>query len=184
MLDPMAGPVRRWNPHRDGETRMADHESRTRRAPGIFGHCSDCNDKRRGQVAGERHILELISLGAPLPVILNKLCAAIDVRIGNVVSLVLLPDLCSPGQSAMHMGLSVFSSTSILSHDETLLGTLEIYSCDPRGPAPHEDRLIERMIHLAAIALQRHGDGPNFERPSRRAKSGIGDSFERSPFVN
>ena len=88
------------------------------------------------------HILELISLGAPLGVILNKLCVAIDVQIGNVVSLVLLPDgqedhLSSTSQSAVQMGLSLFfSSTSILSCDEALSGRLEIYSCDPRGPTP------------------------------------------------
>jgi hypothetical protein len=168
---------------------MADRESRAKRAPENFAHCSHCNDNRRGQVAGERHILELISLGAPLSVILNKLCVAIDVQIGNVVSLVLLPDgqedhLPYPSQSAVQMGLSLFSSTSILSCDEALLGRLEIYSCDPRGPTPQEYRLIDRIIHLAAIALQRHEDEANFERPSRRSKSGIGGSFERSPFLN
>lgn len=168
---------------------MADHESRTKRAPEEFWVDRDCNDNRRSQLAGERHILELISLGAPLPGILNKLCTAIDFQIGNVVSLVLLPDgeenhFCSVTQSALQVGLHLFSSTDILSRDKTLLGTLEIYGCDPRRPTQHEYRLIERVAHLAAIALQRHDDQQDFERPSRRSKDGTDSALERPPFIN
>src|SRR5580700_11214983 len=116
---------------------MDDHESRTTRVPRELWPYQHCNDDSRRQLVGEGHILELISLGAPLPGILNKLCTAIDFQIGNVVSLVLLPDgeenhLCSVTQSATQVGLSVFSSTDILSRDKTLLGILEIYGCDPR----------------------------------------------------
>ena len=67
---------------------MGDRMSRMRRAPRGFGLHQHFSDTRRSQLVGERHILELISLGAPLPGILNKLCTAIDVQIGNVVSLV------------------------------------------------------------------------------------------------
>jgi len=168
---------------------MADQESRTKRAPGEFCLYRHSNDNRRSQLAGERDLLELISLGAPLPGILNKLCNAIDVQIGDVISLVLLPNgeenhLCSITQGAMQVGLNVFSSTGILSRDKTLLGTLEIYGCDPRRLTPLEFQLIERVIHLAAIALQRHEDQVNFERPSRRSRSRIGEAFERPPFIN
>jgi hypothetical protein len=168
---------------------MGDHESRTRRGPAEFRLYQHSNDNRRSQLAGERHILELISLGAPLPGILNKLCTAIDFQIGNVVSLVLLADgeenhLCSVTQSATQVGLSVFSSTDILSGDNTLLGILEIYGCDPRRPTPREYQLIERVVHLAAIALQRREDEEDFERPSRRSRDGIGSALERPPFIN
>jgi hypothetical protein len=128
-------------------------------------------------------------LGAPLPGILNKLCIAIDVQIGNVVSLVLLPNgeenhLCSITQSAAQFGLNVFSSTSIFSRDKSFLGTLQMYCCDQRRPTPHELQLIERVIHLAALALQRHEDQEDFERPSKRSRSGMDGALERPPFIN
>ena len=86
-----------------------------------------------------RDTLELISLGAHLPGILNRLCTAIDVQIGNVVSLVVLPNgeqnqLGPLTRSAMQVGLSVFSSTAILSRDKSLLGTFQLYCCDQRRP--------------------------------------------------
>jgi hypothetical protein len=40
-------------------------------------------------LAGEGHLLELISTGAPLPQILDRACTALDVHVGNVVSPVL-----------------------------------------------------------------------------------------------
>jgi hypothetical protein len=168
---------------------MADHPSRTKRSPDEFSLFLHPSDNRRNSFAEERHILELISLGAPLPGILNQLCTAIDVRIGNVVSLVLLPDveyyLGSIAQSALQVGLNVFSSTPILSRDKTLLGKLEIYGCDPRLPTSQEARLIDRVSHLAAIALQRHADEDvDFERPSRRSKSGVDAALDRPPFIN
>jgi hypothetical protein len=168
---------------------MADRESRTKRVPSGFWPYQHRNDNRRSPLAGERHILELISLGAPLPGILNKLCTAIDVQIGNVVALFLLPDgdenhLCSVTESAIQVGLHLFSSTDILSCDKTLLGTLEVYGCDPRRPTPHECQLIARVVHLAAIAIQRHGDEEDFERPSRRSRDEMGGAPERPPFIN
>jgi hypothetical protein len=168
---------------------MANHKVHTKREPREFGFCRQCDDKRRSQLSGERNILELISLGAPLPVILNKLCTAIDVQIGDVVSLVLLPGVgeshvSSIAQSATQFGLNVFSSTSILSRDKNPMGTLQIYCCDQRNPTAHEFQLIERVVHLAAIAFQHHEDEENFERPSRRSGSGIDNAVERPPLIN
>src|ERR1700683_5329618 len=97
------------------------------------------NENRRRQFVGERQIIELISLGAPLPGILNKLCTAIDLQVGNVVSLISLPDeqeshLCCINESAVKCGLNAFSLTHILSRKKKLLGTLQIYCCDQRHP--------------------------------------------------
>ncbi len=138
---------------------MRDHQSRTKRAPRESWPYRHFSDSGHSQLAGESHILELISLGAPLPGILEKLCAAMDYQIGNVVSLVSVSDreendLYSITQSAMQFGLNVFSSTRILSRDRALLGTLQIYCCDQRRPTPHEYDLIERAVHLALVALQ------------------------------
>jgi len=173
----------------DEVTGMANHKVHTKRAPREFEFCRQCDDNRRSQLSGERHILELISLGAPLPVILNKLCTAVDVQIGDVVSLVLLPSVgesrvSSIAQSATQFGLNVFSSTSILSRDKNPLGTFHIYCCDQRNPTAREFQLIERVIQLAAIALQRHEDEENFERPSRQSGRGIDNAAERPPFIN
>jgi hypothetical protein len=168
---------------------MTDHKSRTTRAPVAFQLYQQGNDHRRSQLAAERHILELISLGAPLPGILNKLCTAIDVQIGNAVSLFLLPDgtethLCSVTQSATQVGLHLFAIADILTRDKAPLGTLEIYCCDPRRPTPHEHRLMERVVYLAAIAIQRHGDEAELERASRSPRDGVDVAPERPPFIN
>ena len=167
---------------------MPNHGSRTRVAPHEIWSYQRCDDKKRSPLVAERHILELISLGAPLPGILNRLCAALDVQIGNVVSLVLLPDreencLWSITQSAGQMGLHIFDSVDILGRDMTLLGTLEIYGCDPRQPTGDEYRLIERVVHLAAIALERHDDQGDFEGPSSLSKDGM-DAPKRPEFIN
>jgi hypothetical protein len=149
-----------------------------------------CNDVRRRLLVGERQIVELISLGAPLPGILNKLCAAIDFQIGNVVSLLLLPDeqdhdLLSIVQLATECGLSVFSSRSILSSDRSLLGTLQIYCCEQRRPNPHEAQLIARVIHLAAVALQGHEDAAEFAKHYGHSRRTTGDSPpEKPPYIN
>jgi hypothetical protein len=168
---------------------MADRVLRMIRAPEQSWIDRHCNDSRRSELAGERHILELISLGAPLPGILNKLCTALDVQIGNVVSLVLPSDpeancLWSITQCAVQVGLHFFASADILGREKTRLGTLEIYSCDPRQPTWAEYQLIERVVHLAAIALQRHHDDDNFERPSRGSREDMDDAPERPPFIN
>ena len=41
---------------------------------------------------GENGILELISMGTPLPEILNRLCVAVDLQIANLVSVITLAD--------------------------------------------------------------------------------------------
>jgi hypothetical protein len=170
---------------------MDDRESRTKWAPAEFWEYRHGNDDRRSPLAGERHILKLISLGAPLPGILNKLCSAIDVEIGKVVSIVLLPDAegihlsCSISQSATQFGLNSFSFTRIFSHDKILLGTLQIYCCDQRRPTPNEYQLIERVAHLAGIALQRHKDAKDCETSTRVSRRVIGGNEpETPPFIN
>lgn len=122
------------------------------------------SDVMQTLLAGEGHLLELISSGAPLPQVLNEVCTALDVQVGNVVSLVLLPDdeertAHAIADTAAEFGLSVFSRTAILSPSEELFGTFEIYCCFPRTPAPREDRLIQRAAHLAALSIQNHYRG-------------------------
>jgi GAF domain-containing protein len=119
------------------------------------------SDTMQSALVGESLVLELISTGAPLTQVLDKLCIALNVQVGNVVSLVLSTDDAEHSehaiaQSAAQLGLSLFSCTAILSLSEELLGTFEMYSCSPRTPTPGECRLIERATQLAALAIQRH----------------------------
>ena len=112
-------------------------------------------------LAGEGQLLELISEGAPLPQILDRVCTAIDVQLGNVVSFVLLPNdtehtLHTFELSAVTFGLTPFSCKPILSTEEEFLGTLETYCCFPRKPSLTENELLERAVHLAALAIQHY----------------------------
>lgn len=109
--------------------------------------------------AGEGQLLELIVEGAPLQEVMDKLCTALDVQVGNVVSLILFPEdqehtLHTVAQRAAKFGLSPFSCTAILSPSEEFFGTLEIYCCFRRKPDLNESKLIERAAHLAALAIQ------------------------------
>jgi hypothetical protein len=119
------------------------------------------SDNMHSLLAGEGQLLELISEGAPLPQVLDRVCAAIDVQLGNVVSLVLLPDdaehtLHTFEQSAATFGLTPFNCAPILSTESEFLGTLETYCCSPRKPTLSESELIERAVLLAALAIQHY----------------------------
>ncbi len=163
---------------------------RSRRRPREFRMYRQESGNMHTLLAGEGHLLELISSGAPLPQVLDKVCTALDVQVGNVVSLVLFPDdeehfVHTIANTAAEFGLSVFSRTAILSPSEELFGTFEIYCCFPRTPAPSEDRLIQRATHLAALAIQHHYHGRDPGNFSLHWNGAIGsDSREAPPSSN
>lgn len=129
-----------------------------------------CSHKKETLLRGEATILELISQGAPLPGVLNNLCAAIDLQIGNVVSVILPPgdhELDTNAKNALQFGLHVFWSASVPLRNEDVLGTFQMYCCVPRSPTPFELQLIERVTHLAALAIRRHNDEQDFESLAR-----------------
>jgi len=122
-------------------------------------------------LSGEKGILELISMGAPLPGVLNRLCMAVDLHIANLVSVITLADdeahdLPTITERAARFGLHVFWSASIPLRDEAPLGWLDMYSSVSRDPVPLELQLIERVTHLAALAIQRHNHGEDFQSRS------------------
>jgi hypothetical protein len=167
---------------------MAD-QPRSKRMTGDFRLRRNCTDNRRCPVVGEQQILELISLGAPLPGILNKLCMMIDVRIGDVVSLVSLPDVdenhfCTMTRSALQVGLEVFCSSPIVSFDNLFLGSLEIFGCDPRQPTPLEYLLIDRVTYLASLALQSQKAKDHIEAPSSKPRGRLVGPIEKPRFIN
>src|SRR5271169_6763471 len=120
--------------------------------------------KKQTDLLGERNILDLISTGAPLPEVLNNLCTAIDLQIGNIVSVMLLPDdterdFKTIAHGALQFGLHLYWSADISLGDEDVLGSFEMYCCVPRTPRPFELRQIQRATHMAALAIRRyHGD--------------------------
>jgi len=148
------------------------------------------SDNMQSLLAGEGLLLELIIAGAPLPEVLDTVCTALDVQVGNVVSVVLFPDdeehtLHTFAQSAAAFGLSAFSCTTILSRNGEFLGTLEMYSCFLRGPTPSEKKLIERATHLAALVIQNHDDQVDAESVPLDSNGMLGGSpRERPPSSN
>jgi hypothetical protein len=111
----------------------------------------------------EGQILQSISGRAPLPEILHKICDALDLEIGNMISLFSLPSddatsLAAIARSAGVFGLYKFCSARVAGGNDELLGSLEMYCCLPRRPFLPEVRLIERATCLAAVAIKRHND--------------------------
>jgi hypothetical protein len=123
-------------------------------------HDPSCGHKQT-DLRGEDGILDLISARAPLAVVLNSLCTAIDLQVGNVVSVILLPDEGTREPQAMargarEFGLYVFWSASIPLRDESVLGSFEMYCCLPRIPSSSELLLIQRATDLAGLAIRSH----------------------------
>ena len=121
----------------------------------------------------EERILQSISARAPISRILNDICNALDCQIGNMVSLVSVPDssvisAADASRCAALFGLHIFVSVVIGAESGEDLGSLEMYSCAPRRPSPREFQLIARAVCLAAVAIKRHcetGDGGNCRMP-------------------
>ena len=128
--------------------------------PQDFGAHRYSEDSAQYLLKTEQQILQLISARAPIAKILNEICYALDCQIGNMVSVVSLPDGDCMGtaeiaENAALFGLHVFFSTDIATDSGERLGTLEMYSIVSRKPLPRELPLIARAVCLAAIAVQR-----------------------------
>ena len=125
--------------------------------------------KKQTDLLGERNILDLISMGAPLPEVLNNLCTAIDLQIGNIVSVMLLPndterDFKTIAKGALQFGLHLYWSADIPLRDGDVLGSFEMYCCIPRTPKAFELKLIQRATHLAALAIRRYDGDEDHSR--------------------
>jgi hypothetical protein len=123
--------------------------------------CPHDSDSNPIVLLGERRLLELISGSAPLTEVLDEICAALDVEVGNVVSVVLSSEddehvLHELAERAVQFGLYVFSCCAILSRSGQLLGTLETYSYLSENPAVSQAMLIQHASELAALAIQRY----------------------------
>jgi len=109
----------------------------------------------------EEQILDSISGRAPLPEILHKICDALNLEMGNLISFFSIPtdhatDLAAIASSAELFGFYKFCSTDVVDGNGELLGSLEMYCSVPRSPFLSDAPLIERAACLAAVAITRH----------------------------
>ena len=119
----------------------------------------ESEDKIQYLLSAEEKVLQSISTGAPLPGVLNGICSALDFQIGNVVSLISLPEddpseLAAIAMDAAFFGLYTFCSEGVVAENNEQLGSLEMYCSSPRSPSPRESQWIERAKCLAAIAIK------------------------------
>jgi hypothetical protein len=123
----------------------------------------DGDNKVQYLLSAEEQLLQLISSRAPLPEVLNGICAALDCQVANVVSLISLRgndagELGEIATNAALFGLDAFYSEGLVAENDELLGSLEMYCSDRRRPSAGELQLIERAKCLAAIAIKRHNE--------------------------
>jgi len=131
------------------------------------------DDEMKYLLSGEEQLLQSLTAHAPLTEVLNRICSALDRKIGNVVSHIALPeedygDPVAMGMNAALFGLYVFSLEALVAENDQLLGSLEIYCCVSRSPTADETRWIERAKCLAALAIQIDAEAAGQEHPDRR----------------
>jgi hypothetical protein len=142
---------------------MADNHFRSRdRSPKHWPHRNS-----GGEIAyllrAEEELLQSMSAGTPLPEVLHKICNALNLEIGNMISLISLADDHATDRAAIAriaalFGLYVFCSAGVVAENDELLGSLEMYCCVPHSPSPGEFQLIKRATCLAAMAIKQHNE--------------------------
>jgi GAF domain-containing protein len=140
---------------------MNEYHSRSRAGSQILRLRRSSDDKIQYLLRAEEQLLQSIPARTPLLQVLDGICRAINSQIGNVVSLISLPgddvtEHAAIARIAALFGLHAFCSAGVVAENDELLGSLEMYSCVPRGPSPREFQLIKRATCLAAIAIKRH----------------------------
>src|SRR5580658_5137162 len=127
---------------------MDEHRSRRRERRLIPMQPQHPEGRVHYLLEAEEQILRSIAVRAPVPQILNEICTALDCQIGNMVSLISLPqdDIASTAEVARNaalFGLHIFSSAGIFGDCGEELGSLEMYCCTARNPSSPELQLIE-----------------------------------------
>jgi hypothetical protein len=146
----------------------------------------DSDDRIQYLLRAEEQLLHSISTHVALPKVLNEICSAIDLQIGNVVSLISLPgddpgELAAIAGNAALFGLYTFYSEGIADENEVPVGFLEMFCSVDRSPNAGELQLIERAKCLIAIAIQRHHDGAEKGNRTVRADMAARGRLPESP---
>lgn len=145
---------------------MDEYCPRSRDRSQILRLSRSSDDKIQYLLRAEEQLLQSISARAPLFEVLDRICSALNLQIGNVYSLISLRDDDATDHAAIarvaaHFGLYALCSAGVVAENDELLGSLEMYSCVPRSPSPSESQLIERAACLAAIAIKRDNEACN-----------------------
>jgi hypothetical protein len=140
---------------------MDKYDSGSRDRPQQCNAHRNVDDRIQYLLIAEKQLLQSISARAPLPGVLNGICSALDRQIGNVVSLISLPErdaseLAALAANAALFGLHTFCSEGVIAENHELLGFLEMYCSVPRSPSASEFQLIERAKCLAVLAIKLH----------------------------
>jgi hypothetical protein len=159
---------------------MDEHRSRHRERRLIPVQLQRSEGRVQYLLEAEEQILRSIAVRAPVPEILNEICTALDCQIGNMVSLISMPedDIASAAEIARNaalFGLHIFSSTGVFNERGEELGSLEMYCCTERNPSSNELQLIERAVCLAAIAMEcdtKAGHQANHRMPEKGTARG------------
>jgi hypothetical protein len=165
---------------------MDEHRSRQRERWLIPAHLQRSEGRVQYLLETEERILRSIAVRAPVPQILNEICTALDCQIGNMVSLISLPqdDIASTAEIARNaalFGLHIFSSAGIFGECDEELGSLEMYCCTARNPSFPELQLIERAVCLAAIAMECETKGDHQYSRRSQEKAPVHKSVPRWP---
>jgi hypothetical protein len=157
-----------------GEAQMNEYDSGPRDRPQKHKPHRNFDDKIQYLLGAEEQVLQSISARAPLAEVLNRICSALDCQIANVVSLVLLPgndasDLAPIPINAAFFGLYPFCSERVVTENDELLGSLEMYCSVPRSPSASEFQLIERAKSLAALAIKLENEADHQSNSDPRA---------------
>ncbi len=137
---------------------MGKYSSDRRDPPQECRTHSNSSERVQFLLTSEEEIIRSISVCAPLPELLDRICSALDLHIGNVISLIFpvghdASELATLTANASLFGLHTFCCKSIVAGNDEALGSLHMYSCPPRSPCASEIQWIERARCLAAIAI-------------------------------
>ena len=125
----------------------------------------------------EEQLLQSTSSHASLPKVLNEICSALDLQVGNMVSIITLPcddpsERAAIAVNTRRFGLHTFCAEGVAAENDERLGFLEMYCSVPREPTPEEVQLIERAKCLAAIAIKRHNEASHQDKGGVRRNHG------------
>ena len=138
---------------------MADNHFRSRdRSPKHWLH-RNSGGEIPYLLKAEEELLQSMSAGTPLSEVLHKICNALNLEIGNMISLISLADDDATDRAAIArvaalFGLYAFCSAGVVAENDELLGSLDMYCCTSRSPSASEFQLIERAKCLAGIAIK------------------------------
>ena len=150
------------------EVRFVRLPSSTRRL--IRASITDITERKRAEdiAAGERRVFEQIAANAPLGVVLETICEAVESVLTQrfcaidlsetedpVASLEDSANLSREAVSAYEHARECVGTTPIVTLDGRSVGTLSVHQRQPGSLPPRDAELLSRMAQIAGIAVDR-----------------------------